>query len=127
MKKVIDGENGAISQTVNWRGGGSFIYAELKKWNEEYLVQIDAATSTEARWAIYETMKTEAFFRIDIDPEKGTKEAFAALPEDLQVYYLKKMLDKNHLYVNYTEIEDVTYKMSAEEQALNKLFYIQNR
>jgi len=30
MKKVIEGEQGGISKTVDWKGGGSFIYAELK-------------------------------------------------------------------------------------------------
>jgi adenine-specific DNA-methyltransferase len=31
MKKVIEGEQGGISKTVEWQGGGSFIYAELKE------------------------------------------------------------------------------------------------
>ena len=31
MKKVIDGEQGGISKSVNWQGGGEFVYAELKQ------------------------------------------------------------------------------------------------
>ncbi|MFA6789816.1 MAG: site-specific DNA-methyltransferase [Arcobacteraceae bacterium] len=31
LKKVIDGEQGGISKAVNWSGGGSFVYAELKQ------------------------------------------------------------------------------------------------
>ena len=31
LKKVIDGEQGGISKSVNWQGGGSFVYFELKK------------------------------------------------------------------------------------------------
>lgn len=34
LKKVIDGEQGGISKSVNWQGGGDFIYLELAKWNE---------------------------------------------------------------------------------------------
>lgn len=30
LKKVIDGEQGGISKAVEWNGGGSFVYAELK-------------------------------------------------------------------------------------------------
>ena len=30
LKKVIDGEQGGISKTVNWESGGEFVYAELK-------------------------------------------------------------------------------------------------
>lgn len=29
LKKVLDGEQGGISKAVEWKGGGSFIYAEL--------------------------------------------------------------------------------------------------
>jgi adenine-specific DNA-methyltransferase len=31
MKKVIEGEQGGISKSVGWSGGGSFVYAELKQ------------------------------------------------------------------------------------------------
>ena len=34
LKKVIDGEQGGISKSINWQGGGDFIYFELAKWNE---------------------------------------------------------------------------------------------
>ena len=30
LKKVIDGEQGGISKSVEWNGGGEFVYAELK-------------------------------------------------------------------------------------------------
>lgn len=33
LKKVINGEQGGVSSTVNWQDGGNFIYAELKKIN----------------------------------------------------------------------------------------------
>ena len=31
MKKVINGEQGGISKTIKWQGGGNFIYTELKE------------------------------------------------------------------------------------------------
>jgi adenine-specific DNA-methyltransferase len=34
MKKVCNGEQGGISKAVNWQGGGSFVYAELKTINK---------------------------------------------------------------------------------------------
>lgn len=33
MKKVIEGEQGGISKAIEWSGGGSFVYAELKELN----------------------------------------------------------------------------------------------
>ena len=34
--KVIDGEQGGISKSANWQGGGSFIYLELKTQSNFY-------------------------------------------------------------------------------------------
>lgn len=36
---------------------------------------------------------------------------------------ISKLLDKNQLYVNLSEIEDADFGVSAEDKALNKAFY----
>ncbi|MDP2951628.1 MAG: site-specific DNA-methyltransferase, partial [bacterium] len=46
LKKVIAGEQGGISQAVNWQGGGSFVYMELMKYNEKFVGQIQKAKTT---------------------------------------------------------------------------------
>ena len=33
LKKVINAEQGGISKALKWKGGGSFIYAQLKEIN----------------------------------------------------------------------------------------------
>lgn len=42
LKKVIDGEQGGISKAVNWKGGGDFIYVELKQIDTFKDVEIGA-------------------------------------------------------------------------------------
>jgi adenine-specific DNA-methyltransferase len=37
--------------------------------------------------------------------------------------FLLEGLDKNHLYVNYKEIDDEEYGVSEEDKKLNKEFY----
>ena len=37
--------------------------------------------------------------------------------------YLIEVLDKNQLYVNYSEINDETFKVSKVDKELNKQFY----
>lgn len=37
LKKVIDGEQGGISENVEWKGGGSFVYCELKNDAQDFL------------------------------------------------------------------------------------------
>ncbi len=34
-----------------------------------------------------------------------------------------EILDKNQLYVNYSEIDDKDYKVSDTDKKLNKMFY----
>jgi len=40
-----------------------------------------------------------------------------------QKKFLNEILDKNQLYLSYSEIEDNTFKVSAEDKRLNKAFY----
>ena len=44
-----------------------------------------------------------------------------SLAEKKQI--LSEIVDNNNLYVNYSDIEDETYNISAEEKILNKEFY----
>lgn len=123
MQDVINGEKNGISKDVKWKGGGSFVYTELKEWNEEYMNDVKKADTTSKLLKIYEKMKKEAFFRYDIDLSKFDEKDFKELPIKDQKEVLCKCLDKNHLYVNLSEIDDATYKVSAEDKKLNKEFY----
>jgi len=123
LKNVISGEQSGISQSVGWKGGGSFVYAELKRYNQQYIDDIEAAKDSKALKKLYEQMKEEAFFRIEIDHNKWDNGEFEKLTLEEQKQLLCECLDKNHLYVNLTEMEDAFYKMSEDEIALNKKFY----
>jgi len=123
IKKVIAGEQTGISKQVKWKGGGSFVYAELKQWNEEYLAKIKGAKTVKQLMDVYKKMREEAFFRYEIDLSKFDKKDFSKLELKDQKKILMDCLDKNHLYVNYNELEDSTYKISAEDKRINKQFY----
>jgi len=126
LKKVFEGEQSGISKEINWQGGGSFIYAELMEWNEKYMQDIKDADTSRKLLNIYEKMKQEAFFRYDIELTKFDEKEFSQLSLEDQKQVLCECLDKNHLYVNLSEIEDVTYKISADDKKLNKEFYRQS-
>ncbi len=123
IKKVIAGEQNGISKSVNWQGGGSFVYAELKQWNDVYTQAIQEAKTTKELTAVYKKMQAEAFFRYEVDLSKFDQKQFDQLTLDEQKKVLLECLDKNHLYVNYAEMEDTTYKIPAEEKKINKQFY----
>ena len=106
LKRIIEGEQGGVSKNTNWQGGGSFIYCQLKEWNEEFVQKVRNAKTSKELLAIYEEMKQQAFFRYDFEPQKFDNTEFAKLPLEEQQKALIDILDKNHLYVNYSEIED---------------------
>lgn len=123
IKKVIEGDPKGISKAVNWKGGGSFVYMELKELNEAYADDIIKADTTKALLSIYEKMKKEAFFRYEVNLSKFDKKDFSKLPLKDQKHILCECLDKNHLYVNYSEVDDITYKVSSQDKKLNREFY----
>lgn len=104
---------------------GSFIYAELMKWNEKYIQDIKDADTSRKLLNIYGKMKEESFFRYEIDFKKFEEKDFSKLQVEEQKEVLLKCLDKNHLYINLSEIDDATYKVSAVDKKLNKRFYRQ--
>ncbi len=104
----------------------SFIYSELARWNEKYMQDIKGAGTSQELLNIYERMKKESFFRYEIDLSKFDEQEFAKLSIKEQKQVLCECLDKNHLYVNLSEIDDVTYKISDEDKKLNKEFYGQS-
>jgi len=112
-----------VKQVIKNNGNGSFAYLELKEHNESFVSDIKKAETTKALLSIYEKMKKETFFRYEVDLSKFDSKDFAELPLKEQKQVLLECLDKNHLYVNYSEIDDTTYKVSSEDKKLNKEFY----
>lgn len=125
LKKVVDGDQSGISKLINWRGGGSFVYLELKKYNQVFIDEIESATRTDELLAIWEKMKQKAFFRFNVDMQKFDEgiEEFKALTLEQQKECLCKMLDLNQLYVNRSDMEDETAKVTEEEKRITKNFY----
>jgi adenine-specific DNA-methyltransferase len=70
-------------------------------------------------------MKNNAFLSYRIKPEefdKNVKE-FKKLSFEDQKKLLIETLDKNQLYVNFSEIDDVENNVSEEDKSINKSFY----
>lgn len=123
LKKVIKGDPKGISKDIDWKGGSSFVYAELKEWNEQYMTEIKEADTMRNLLNVYERMKKEAFFRYDVDLSKFDEKEFEKLSLKEQKQVLCECLDKNHLYVNLSEMDDATYKVNADDKKLNIEFY----
>jgi adenine-specific DNA-methyltransferase len=125
LNNTIKGEQSGISKTVNWKGGSSFNYCELKKSNAEILDEIEAAKSSKGLIKIWEQLQNKTFisYKIDLKTINKHKTSFSKLSIEEQKAFLVEVLDKNHLYVNYSDIEDKDFKVSKEEIKLNHQFY----
>ena len=123
LKKVIAGEQGGISKDVNWSGGGSFVYAELKNDAQDFKNAIFEATTTEELLELFELAKKSSFLSYRIDPNKLKKNEFEKFSLAEQKQILSEIIDNNNLYVNYSDIDDNDYQISAEDKKLNHSFY----
>lgn len=134
MQKVIEGEQSGISKSINWQGGGSFVYTELMELNYLFIHKIEQAETTEDLLEIFEDMKAEAHLNYQVDLEcvlnteyeiDGVDHSvsFSDLELSQQKQLLIELLDKNQLYVNASEIEDKNLKISECDKAFATSFY----
>ncbi|MCV5984079.1 site-specific DNA-methyltransferase [Enterococcus faecalis] len=135
LQKVIEGEQGGISKDVNWQGGDSFIYAELMELNQLYMNKIDQASTKEELSNLWDELDNNADLNFQLDKEKLVNEllkehdekegsvTFNDLTFNEQKEIFKKALDKNQLYVPYSEIEDKNVIISDDDKAFNHSFY----
>ncbi|QIH77398.1 site-specific DNA-methyltransferase [Macrococcoides canis] len=124
LEKVIEGEQGGVSKELDWLGGGSFVYAELMEKNNGFLKSIeDAETQIELR-KVFEFMMNEADidFKVDLEKVKDTIHELTFLE---QKRLLVKIIDKNQLYYNHSEINDKNVRdlISDEDYKFNIQFY----
>lgn len=123
LEKVIDGENGGISEQEGWMGGGSFVYCELKNDAQNTVRQIKRAESLDEILIIFNKMKSSSFLSYRVNPKKLLEEDFISLSLTQQKQLLLELIDNNNLYVNYSDIDDVHYNVSDEDKRLNRMFY----
>lgn len=114
-----------IKKVIKKLGGGDFVYLELMKWNENFVEKIQKAKTKDELKKLWKTMKEKAFlsYKVDIKAVDENAKDFADLSIKDQKRFLLECLDKNHLYVNYSEIDDEEYGVSTEDKKLNREFY----
>lgn len=123
--KVIEGEQSGVSKRNNWQGGGSFTYLELKKYNQTFIEQIEAAEDTNKLLKFWEKIKNKSFLNYNVNIKKQEEhiEDFKALNLKKQKQYLCELLDKNQLYVNLSSLNDKDFECTDEEKHTTNDFY----
>ena len=124
MKKVIDGEQGGISTDVNWQGGGSFVYCELLENASSLIEKIQSAsedTIFEIKSKIYDDERIIPY--ITREELRKADQEFNSLELEEKKKALISLVDKNKLYVNYSDMEDESYDVSESDKTFTKSFY----
>lgn len=125
LKEVIQGEQGGISKKENWQGGGEFVYAELKGYNQTFIDKLQKVQTKDEVLVVWQEMNEKASLNYQFNKELFNErlDAFKTTTIEEMKQYLFEVLDKNQLYVNFSEIEDETFAVSDEDKALNYSFY----
>lgn len=124
LKKVIEGEQTGISKMVAWNGGGSFVYCELledaatlidriRLGDDESINNIKSLIYSDDRIISY--ILKEELLAIDNN--------FNSLNLEEKKKVLIKLINKNKLYVNYSDIEDEEMFVKVEDKNFTKSFY----
>ncbi|WQV53015.1 site-specific DNA-methyltransferase [Helicobacter pylori] len=123
LKKVIEGEQGGISKKCGFKGGGSFVYAELKEVNSGVKKQILNAKSTDECLKIFNDLNECFLKRADNKMDEIHSEEFQKLDLNEQKRKCCASLDSNEDYLNLGDIDEDTWGIDEITKKYNEIFY----
>lgn len=125
LNTVIKGEQGGISKSVNWKGGGSFVYCELMEDNENLVNELENAKNSDSVKKILNKAIDNGKLIPSVLPSdlKENEDDFDNLSLDEQKNLVMELLNKNQLYVNLSDIDDEDYKVSEADKEFTRSFY----
>lgn len=122
--EVLKGDKTGISEVVDWQGGGSFVYCELLENGNELIRQIKNADENrikDVKAKIYRDERIVPYITTE-ELEKADKD-FEELNLKEKKKVLIKIVDKNKLYVNYSDIDSGDFDISEADKKFTKSFY----
>lgn len=125
LRNVIQGDLTGISKEVDWQGGGSFIYCELKELNQQYVDKVQGAKTEEELLAVWKEIANTGFISHFVRPSDvdASAKEFEELSFENKKRLFLELIDKNMLYVNLCDIDDEKFSVSDDDKAFNRSFY----
>ncbi|WP_434671538.1 DNA methyltransferase [Helicobacter pylori] len=123
LKKVIEGEQGGISKKCDFKGGGSFVYAELKEVNLEVKKQILNAKSAGECLKIFDDLNERFLKRTDCKIDGIHSEEFQNLDLNEQKRICCALLDSNEDYLNLGDMDEDAWEIDGITKKYNEIFY----
>jgi adenine-specific DNA-methyltransferase len=137
MNLVIQGEQGGISQALKWTpqnpdlldgdkyAHNSFVYCELAQANQQLVDEIMAANEPLKLQEVWTLLQEKGFLSYKVSPKLINEHAedFNDLSLEDQKRFLIECLDKNMLYIPYSDIDDEGFTLSENDKQLTRQFY----
>lgn len=125
LMAVVSGKDkGGITEKAGWRGGGSFVYCNIKNDANKFREKVQTADGEKMDSLLDEVLHSSFLsYRIDAKNHNVKLSDFHKLSLADKKHVLLDLIDNNTLYLNYSEIDDATYKVSDEDKKHNKAFY----
>ena len=106
---------------------------KLMNYNQKFIDRINSSESLQGLLEVWQEIAENSFLNWYVNPKfpEGAISDFIKIGNEVnglvkQKKLLMELLDKNQLYVNLSEIDDVKFNVSEEDKALNKAFYGEN-
>jgi len=125
LKKVIEGIDVGVTKEVDWKGGGSFVYAELMPLNKFFITKVQQAKTKKELLNLTEEILNSPHidYRLNItDTPAFIKDLKKNNLRDIQKI-VQAILDTNLSYLPFSEALDTDYDTDKIAIALTKNFY----
>lgn len=137
LQNVIDGDQTGCSKLVGWNpqnpdlldgdkyAHNSFVYCELAQANQQLVDEIMAANEPLKLQEVWALLQEKGFLSYKISPKLINEHAeeFNDLSLEDQKRFLIECLDKNMLYIPYSDIDDEGFTLSENDKQLTRQFY----
>lgn len=137
LQNVIDGDQTGCSKLVGWNpqnpdlldgdkyAHNSFVYCELAQANQQLIDEIMAANEPFQLQEVWTLLQEKGFLSYKISPKLINEHAeeFNDLSLEDQKRFLIECLDKNMLYIPYSDIDDEGFTLPENDKQLTRQFY----
>lgn len=125
LKKVLEGEPSGISKLVGWEGGGDFVSVKLKELSQEIIDKITVSNNKNELINIFNDLIENPFvtYKVEFLKMKENKNKFENLSIKIMKEILFSIIDKNNLYVNYSDSLDHSYDIDSFDILFSDTFY----
>lgn len=122
---LVEQLDDTISLMLNRFKGQNLVYCELAKANQKFVDEIELASTQDKLISIWEQMQETGFLSWKVNPKDINiiADDFTKLTIEEKRRFLIECLDKNLLYIPYSEIDNAEYDIKDKDKKINKQFY----